>query len=111
MLVLGILTGNISSILPSGHSLLGAGHAVVPFTDAVAGREDVSPVDQGATTQHLLLPEPDPRRPGLVLLHRVAVHDPVSARHTSLVPPPPVVLLPLAGVVLLNLRTAAACRR
>ena len=104
------LTANISSILISGNSVLRAGEAGVSFTDAVAGSEDVSLVDQGATAQQLLLLEPDPRHPGLVLLDSVAVHNPVIGRHAPLVPPP-VVSLPLAGVVLLHLSTATPSRR
>ena len=99
------LTADISLILIGRNSVFRAGEALVSFTDAVAGSEDVSLVDQGAAAQQLLLLEPDPRHPGLVLLDGVAVDDPVSARDTPLVPP--VVSLPLAGVVLLHLGTAA----
>ena len=104
------LTANISSIFISRNSVLGAAQALVAFTDAVGGSEDVSLVDQGATAQQLLLLEPDPRHPGFVLLDSVAVHNPVIGRHTPLVPPP-VFSLPLAGVVLLHLGTATTSRR
>ena len=104
------LTLNISRIIVSRNSLLGAGQAHFSLTDAVAGRENVSLVDQGTSAQQLLPFEPDPRHPGFVLLGSVAVHNPVIGRHTPLVPPP-VVSLPLAGVVLLHLGTATTSRR
>ena len=72
------------------------------------GGEDVSLVDEAPAAQQLLLLEPDPRHPGLVLLHVVAVHDPVILRRQAPLVPPPVVFLPLGGVVLLHLRAAAA---
>ena len=105
------LTLNISRIIVSRNSLLGAGQAHFSLTDAVAGRENVSLVDQGTSAQQLLPFEPDPRHPGFVLLHGVTVHNPVVVlRRTPLVPPP-VILLPLGGVVLLHLGTATPSPR
>ena len=101
------LTGNISSIFVSRNSFLRAGEALVSLTDAVPGSEDVSLVDEAAAAQQLLLLEPDPRHPGLVLLHAVAVHNPVILRRQAPLVPPPVVFLPLGGVLLLHLRAAA----